>query len=41
MKVLELFSGTYTYFVSCWWCGARTDCDDRKEVVAEAWNRMV
>lgn len=28
-----------TYLVSCWWCGAQTDCDDSKEGAAEAWNR--
>ena len=30
-----------TYFVGCWWCGARTDCEHRKEVAAELWNRRV
>lgn len=30
-----------TYFVSCRWCGARTDYEGRKENVAELWNGRV
>ena len=28
-----------TYFVGCWWCGVRTDCEHDKRVAVDAWNR--
>lgn len=30
-----------SYFVGCWWCGARTNYEHRKEIAAELWNRRV
>lgn len=30
-----------TYFVGCWWCGARTGCEHHKWIAAELWNGRV
>ena len=30
-----------SYFVGCWWCGAWTNYEHRKEIAAELWNRRV